>query len=228
MRRCSTVLPVRGITAFLAVAVSFGVSAAAAHGQAPSGDSVVAQGRTSFFEIPIDPFATAPTQFVFDVNATSGPSGENAGGQVALYLTLAFPQEGPVTCLNVLGVDPVLGGNVAIVGALLTPGFSGPNEGTKILLVDNGPPGAEPPDRFAAGFSRPTPDCGNTDYSSGGGSTDLAVIEGDVAVTDSVTDPPPPPPPPTSKSECRNGGYERFGFKNQGECVAFVERGTKQ
>jgi hypothetical protein len=47
------------------------------------------------------------------------------------------------------------------------------------------------------------------------------VIEGDVAVTDS-------PPPPTSKSECRDGGYERFGFKNQGECVAFVERGPKQ
>jgi Cyclic nucleotide-binding domain len=32
---------------------------------------------------------------------------------------------------------------------------------------------------------------------------------------------------PTTKEECKNGGYEEFGFKNQGQCVAFVERGAK-
>jgi hypothetical protein len=32
---------------------------------------------------------------------------------------------------------------------------------------------------------------------------------------------------PTSKDECRNGGYKQFGFKNEGQCVAFVQRGSK-
>ncbi len=36
------------------------------------------------------------------------------------------------------------------------------------------------------------------------------------------------PPLPTTKEQCMNGGYKAFGFKNQGECVAFVERGPKK
>jgi hypothetical protein len=32
---------------------------------------------------------------------------------------------------------------------------------------------------------------------------------------------------PTSKAECKNGGWREFGYKNQGQCVAFVQRGTK-
>ena len=36
------------------------------------------------------------------------------------------------------------------------------------------------------------------------------------------------PHEPTAKEQCKGGGYEAFGrFKNQGECVAFVERGPK-
>jgi hypothetical protein len=29
-------------------------------------------------------------------------------------------------------------------------------------------------------------------------------------------------PRPTTKDECKDGGWRRFGFKNQGRCVAFV------
>lgn len=32
-------------------------------------------------------------------------------------------------------------------------------------------------------------------------------------------------PSPTSKRQCKNGGWEAFGFKNQGQCVRFVETG---
>jgi hypothetical protein len=34
---------------------------------------------------------------------------------------------------------------------------------------------------------------------------------------------------PSSKAECKNGGWKQYGmtFKNQGQCVAFVERGPK-
>jgi hypothetical protein len=34
-------------------------------------------------------------------------------------------------------------------------------------------------------------------------------------------------PLPTNKAQCKNGGYARFGFKNQGQCVAFLQRGSK-
>ena len=29
---------------------------------------------------------------------------------------------------------------------------------------------------------------------------------------------------PKTKAECKKGGYREFGFKNQGRCVAFVNR----
>ncbi len=37
------------------------------------------------------------------------------------------------------------------------------------------------------------------------------------------------PPLPTSKTQCTNGGWTTFGetFKNQGQCVSFVERGPR-
>jgi hypothetical protein len=34
----------------------------------------------------------------------------------------------------------------------------------------------------------------------------------------------PPPPTPTSKELCKNGGWRDFGFENQGQCIAFVNR----
>jgi hypothetical protein len=32
----------------------------------------------------------------------------------------------------------------------------------------------------------------------------------------------PAPPVPTSIEQCKNGGWRQFGFKGQGQCVAFV------
>ena len=34
------------------------------------------------------------------------------------------------------------------------------------------------------------------------------------------------PDRPTSKGECKSGGWRHFDFKNQGQCVAFVQRGA--
>jgi Tol biopolymer transport system component len=34
-------------------------------------------------------------------------------------------------------------------------------------------------------------------------------------------------PAPTTKAECKNGGYEQFGFTNQGQCIASVQRAAK-
>lgn len=37
-----------------------------------------------------------------------------------------------------------------------------------------------------------------------------------------------PQPLPTDKAQCKNGGWQQFGvFKNQGDCVSFVETGGK-
>jgi hypothetical protein len=35
------------------------------------------------------------------------------------------------------------------------------------------------------------------------------------------------PPQPQTKADCKNGGYKEFGFKNQGRCIAFVNRAAK-
>ena len=30
---------------------------------------------------------------------------------------------------------------------------------------------------------------------------------------------------PQTKDDCKNGGWEQYGFRNQGQCVRFVETG---
>jgi hypothetical protein len=37
----------------------------------------------------------------------------------------------------------------------------------------------------------------------------------------------PIPLAPTTKDQCKRGGWRQFDFKNQGQCVAFVQRGPK-
>ena len=81
----------------LLLALSFGAWVGAAHGQTPRSDSVVAQGTTEEFEAPTSPTTTSPAALIFDINATSGPSGENAGGHVALDLSLGVHWDGQVT-----------------------------------------------------------------------------------------------------------------------------------
>jgi hypothetical protein len=46
-----------------------------------------------------------------------------------------------------------------------------------------------------------------------------------------TVEPPPPPDPepgpgdPPTKDDCKNGGWEAWGFRNQGQCVRFIETG---
>ncbi len=41
-----------------------------------------------------------------------------------------------------------------------------------------------------------------------------ALANGDIAVVDAQS--------PASKDDCKDGGWESFGFANQGQCIAFV------
>ena len=36
---------------------------------------------------------------------------------------------------------------------------------------------------------------------------------------------PQQPQDPTTKDDCKDGGWEAYGFSNQGQCIAFVETG---
>jgi hypothetical protein len=33
---------------------------------------------------------------------------------------------------------------------------------------------------------------------------------------------------PTTKQQCKHGGWKRFGFKNQGQCIRFVKHQARQ
>jgi hypothetical protein len=72
------------------------------------------------------------------------------------------------------------------------------------------------------------------------GPTSLSLVDNSSVLADSFTevllndlsapapvcegggDPDPEPELPASKDDCRDGGYARYGFKNQGECIAWV------
>ena len=61
---------------------------------------------------------------------------------------------------------------------------------------------------------------GTTYASAGNGGPAGAEGEnGSIEITfDEITD-------PTSKDECKKGGWEAFGFSNQGQCIRFVNTG---
>jgi hypothetical protein len=140
----------------------------------------------------------------FTISAHSGPLGESAGGT----LEDAFTLTGVVTCLNVKG-------NRATVGFSFGPEFAG----LTIVLTDNGPPEAgRPVDTLTYSTFTDLPPTACPDPNSIPGQTDTPFTAGDIVIVDSQ-------PPPTAKSQCANRGWRQYGFRNQGQCVAFVERG---
>jgi hypothetical protein len=179
---------------------------APARAQIPTVDAVVAEGSTV-------PSGAVVVTLVFDVEAQSGPLGEDASGYGSIDLlvsgSVVFHVEGPVNCLEVSG-------DRAVIGLRTDPALSNfPAAGVMIETRDNGPPGSDPPDLLnaipvddpsicAPLFVPPT----------------IEVVSGDVSVSDAN-------PPPINRSECKRGGWRTFGFENQGACVAFVERGPR-
>ena len=176
------------------LAIAFAVGAAlgipaAAGAQIPTQDSVTGSG---FLSIGL---AQGPCQF--QVDARSGPSGENPTGT-----TLCTPLPGPpgteVTCLNVQG-------NVALMTIRrLDTGLEG-----SIRITDNGPGVLDVVEaNFGPGCPQPQPFYFN-----------VGLVSGDYVVVDA-------PPLPTSKRQCKQKGWRSFGvFKNQGDCVSFVVTG---
>jgi hypothetical protein len=142
-----------------------------------------------------------------DISVSSGPSGENPTGSVSFTANSSgtlFFFRGQITCLSVSG-------NTASMELITEPGALFANMG--IYVVDNG---TNASDIFGAAPTLPESDCSFGTLP--GFSRTLSF--GDAVVHDAAAI-------PTSKAECKDGGYTSFGFKNQGQCVAFVERGPK-
>jgi hypothetical protein len=173
-------------------------SAAASHD--PSGAPVgedFAVGHATI--LPSDPIGIT-------LDAHSGPDGQDPTGWAEIVQRQSF-LGGPVTCLHVDGNRATIAGGGPAFRSFL------------FVVEDNAATGQ--PDRFE---NLPFPIDGPplTDCSIAVPAPTSPIISGDLVVHDS-------PALPVSKDECKNGGWQSYGstFNNQGQCVAFVQRGAK-
>jgi hypothetical protein len=170
-----------------------GVSSAAPPSAAPAQDSVLLTGG------PVQ----ASGFTVFEINATSGPDGENPTGHTKFFQ----PEQihgvgnlgGPVLCLAVRG-------NTATMNVQSEAFFQ---DLVTIQVVD------AQPDTFDASLDvapRAPTDCSPLPPTGFGG----PLSSGDISVIDAQ-------PLPTTKDQCKHGGWHNFPqFKNQGQCIRFV------
>jgi hypothetical protein len=143
--------------------------------------------------------ANGPTTFGCATIQITAQSGPS-GEAPSGQVTCGSFFSGPVTCLNVQG-------NVALL-TTQTPQFGA----VAIRVIDNGPAGSDSVEAIpGSGCPTPQPSYVNFGFS------------GDAVVTDVQ----PPPPLPTTKEQCKKGGYATFGFRNQGQCIAFVNTGHR-
>jgi hypothetical protein len=154
-----------------------------------------------------------------NIAAQSGSAGQNPSGSVSFTVfPIGFNIAGSVTCMSVTGPD--LGGGapgaptVAVLNFFSPSGlFPGVNTAE---LVDNGGNGADIISVVPTG--RAPGDCSLLSVSLfDEGKTVLT--NGRAVVFDARL-------VPTSKDQCKDGGWRDFPqFKNQGDCVSFVETG---
>jgi hypothetical protein len=140
------------------------------------------------------------------IDAHSGPSGENPSGEVTAS-TRFGADTGTVTCLSVAGSRATIGVDFG------TPGVGG----GFFFVEDNDGAGQD----MFSGAGTPTGEAPSICPASP--LSPLAPIpSGDITVHDA-------PAHPISKEQCKRGGWRNFGaaFKNEGRCVAFVQRRSK-
>jgi hypothetical protein len=151
--------------------------------------------------------------FFGSFNAVSDAGGANPSGEVNYHMGGGF---GPnvsatVVCLSVSGNTAVIGFVGTMDGPLQLP----QRVVGELVVTDNGPGAID-----TLGLSERITDTGTPDCSAPG-PVQPQQVTGDIVVHPAAV--------PTSKDQCKNGGWRNFGdtFKNQGQCVAFVERGPK-
>jgi hypothetical protein len=210
------------------VLVLTAVCAAPAHAQVAAGDSVTGGGLLA----TCAPWPDCGGPFLgnFAIDARSGASGEDATGTFTAHLGggFGFNWTATVSCLAVSGNTAVIGFSGKVAGGVIPVSFwtvglvrvvdgDGADDTIEWSYVLGEQGSGDPPP------GDPLP--GPTDCSSYPGPFTLregphVVGSDDIVVTDSHAF-------PTSKEQCKKGGWASFGFRNQGQCVAFVERGPK-
>jgi hypothetical protein len=138
-----------------------------------------------------------------EFDAHSGPSGEDPRGTVNFFGGGDFTFGGPVTCLDVRG-------NVATFNIDTIFGI------VSVEVTDGAATGAPDVIRTPSAAIRAPGDC--APFGPFDGMVTDPVTSGDLRIVDAS----PPPPTPTGVDQCKKGGHVRFGFRNQGQCVAFV------
>ena len=143
----------------------------------------------------------------FALDVTSGPAGQSPSGSITVDVptpvgTFTFTSNS-ISCLAVNG------NSATVAGTLQSNAFS--LAYFKATAVDNGPEGSGLDTLAVEGSNSPL------DCSTATTGLESPVNSGDIVVTDA---------PPTSTSQCANGGYARFGFLNEGLCIASVQRST--
>jgi hypothetical protein len=165
------------------------VAVPAASAQTPAGDSVTGSGTVG---------ETRADAFLFQIDAHSGPSGENPTGSAQITpAEIGQPFGGPITCLAVRA-------NVATFNFEALPA----SPSVETFVATDSPTG----DQIAfVGPGRAPTDCSPVTNPP-----NQPLNRGDIVVVDAQ-------PLPTSKDQCKAGGWQTFGvFKNQGDCVSFV------
>jgi virginiamycin B lyase len=187
----------------------------------PMEDSV---DGTLFTEAPCPQFELGCTKPRYIFGTSSDASGGGAFGSLD-YVTGeragVFQDHGTVTCLAVHGNRATAGVNFEF-----PPNAANlQSQSALIFLEDNGPVDS---DRFAVeplpGATAPSncpaaPPPGLTlgpayPAVAGGDGPGIAIVDAKAV--------------PTTKAECRHGGWRRFGFRNQGRCIAYVIRHSRR
>src|SRR4029453_17487245 len=196
--------PMRRFTALWLVAVVSGgiVQQAGSAGAAPAyGDSVTGTGTVEL--VVTLPEFTGTLVSSFELDAHSGPSGEDPSG------TVSFPEVGivdsPITCLVVRRVT-------FFGGSFLQATMNFPALGQVTMQISDGGESQDMPDDIVesqiasprAATRRPPLAFSHTTVRG-------RVTSGDVVFVDV-------PPLPTSKHQCKDGGWRTFGsfFGSQG------------
>ena len=176
-----------------------GTTSSAAAAPVPNLDTATATGSN----LVVDDFSATD----IEVDAFSGPAGENPGGTVSFVAGGILPISGPVSCLDVSGNTAVMTVDGPFPSA---PGFTA----FLVRLVDNGGSGQDVFQYFPDDPEVPDAlDChvGSPSYFGG-------LLIGRAVVTDADSQ----PPAPTAREQCARNGFVQFGFSNQGQCIKYV------
>ena len=162
------------------------VAVPAASAQTPAGDSVTGSGTAG---------ETRAELFGFQIDAHSGPMGENPTGSAHISPEISEPFGGPITCLAVRA-------NVATFNFEAQPGSTS----VATVVATDSPTGDQV--AYLGGGRAPT------DCSPVANPPNHSLNGGDIVVTDAQ--------PPATYSQCRQAGWVAYGYASHAQCIGAV------